>query len=110
MNEARLRALLLGSVLLAIGPAFADDKPAPPPATPESAPLHVTVPSVPGQENRQGVVKPQSGLQTDSEGYAVTKRLSTDTEPTKPPASGQKKAPATAAGTAPQAAIPSIPV
>lgn len=72
MSAARLPVGLLGLTLLAAG-ASAAEPPATPAARPESAPQHVTAPSLPGQQNRQGVVKPDGALPMDSEGYAVTK-------------------------------------
>ncbi len=72
MSAARLSIGFFSLVLGVAGPAGAEP-PATPAARPESAPQHVTAPSLPGQQNRQGVVKPDGALPMDSEGYAVTK-------------------------------------
>jgi len=73
MRVDRLSAAFFSLVLAAAGQAAAEP-PATPVPKPESAPQHVTAPSLPGQPNKQGTVTPDGGMPMDSEGYAVTKR------------------------------------
>lgn len=89
-----------------------DEVPPTPAAKPESAPQHVTAPSLPGQPNKQGTVKPEGGMPMDSEGYAVTKRYDPGapaSKPAKGPPASSAAAPARAPTAAP-AAAPAIPV
>jgi hypothetical protein len=108
MRQSLARAVLLGLALGAVGPGSSEPPPATPVPHPESPDQHVTVPSLPDQPNREGTVKLDGAMPTDSEGYAVTKRLSTDTKPT--PAASPAAGGIPAAGQAPPAPIPSIPV
>ncbi|MBK8595441.1 MAG: hypothetical protein IPN83_07605 [Holophagales bacterium] len=71
MRAARLSLGISFIVLGAAGAAGAEPPPTPA-AKPESAPQHVTAPSLPGQQNREGTVRPDGSLPMDSEGYAVT--------------------------------------
>ncbi len=115
MSVARLPAAFLSLLLSAAGQAGAEP-PATPAAKPESAPQHVTAPSLPGQPNKQGVVKPDTGMPTDSEGYAITKRYEPGSAPAgTAPQSGSKdasKAGGTTAGAASSAPAkaPNIPI
>ena len=70
-------------------------------ATPASAALadppaateqHVTIPSVPGQPNKDTVVRPSGSLKTDGNGWVVTKPAA-GVAPTAPPASSRQTAP-----------------
>lgn len=63
--------LLLAVLVLAAAPAANGQAP----VVPTAPPQHVTVPSLPGQPNREATVTPSGALATDSEGYAVTNRL-----------------------------------
>jgi hypothetical protein len=113
-----MRALLVSAAILSLVPGVAvragDEVPPTPAATPASAPQHVTVPSLPGQPNKEGTVKPEGGMPMDSEGYAITKRY--DPNAPAPKAStgaapASTTAPAAApAGKAAPAAAPGIPV
>lgn len=111
MNAVRLSLGLLSVALVAASQASAEPPPTPA-GKPESAPQHVTAPSLPGQENRQGVVKPDGGMPMDSEGYAITKTY----EPGAAAAKGTPKpAPkgagtAAGAGTGTPAKVPNIPI
>jgi hypothetical protein len=74
----------------------------------------VTAPSLPGQPNKEGTVKPDGGMPMDSEGYAITKRYDPNAQAPKP-AAGTAPASAAAPGAAPAgkaapAAVPSIPI
>ena len=93
MRAARGRAVLF-SLVFGAGAAGAEPPAAPTP-NPQSAPQHVTVPSLPGDRNKEGTVRPDGAMPTDSEGYAVTKRY----DPGAPAAKGATppsgKAPAT---------------
>jgi hypothetical protein len=115
MRAARLSIGFFSLVLGTVGTAGAEPPPTPV-AKPESAPQHVTAPSLPGQPNKQGVVKPDAGMPMDSEGYAITKRYEPGAAPanaTPQPASnaGSAGAGATAgaAASAP-AKAPNIPI
>jgi hypothetical protein len=106
MKAARSAAAFFSLVFSAAGLA-ADEVPPTPAATPQSASQHVTAPSLPGQPNREGTVKPEGGLPTDSEGYAITKRYDPSaTPPQAAPQAGAKPAPAPGAPGAPSAAPP----
>ena len=115
MRVARLSAAFLSLLLSAAGQAGAEP-PATPAAKPESAPQHVTAPSLPGQPNRSGTVKPDAGMPMDSEGYAVTKRYEPGSAPAgAAPQAGSKdasQAGSTTAGAASSAPakVPSIPI
>lgn len=116
MNAARLTAAFFSFVLPAAGLA-GQEAPPTPAATPQSASQHAIAPSLPGQPNREGTVKPDGGLPMDSEGYAITKRYDPSAPPAKAsPQPGAKPAAAPAApatGTAAPgaaAAAASIPV
>lgn len=115
MNAARLTAAFFSFVLPAAGLA-GQEAPPTPAATPQSASQHATAPSLPGQPNREGTVKPDGGLPMDSEGYAITKRYDPSATPQAAPKPGAKPAGAPAApatGTAAPgapAAAASIPV
>ena len=95
MRSARRRAVLF-SLVLGAGAAGAEP-PATPTPNPQSAPQHVTAPSLPGQPNKEGVVRPEGGMPMDSEGYAVTKRYDPNAPAAK--ASPAAAAPAGKAGT-----------
>jgi hypothetical protein len=58
----------------------------------------VTAPSLPGQGNKEGVVKPDTGMPTDSEGYAVTKRYEPGAAPANATPLGGAKGSGAAAG------------
>jgi hypothetical protein len=107
MSSLRRRAVLF-SLVLGAGAAGAEP-PATPTPNPQSAPQHVTVPSLPGDKNKEGTVRPDGGMPMDSEGYAVTKRYDPGAPPAKAsPAAAPagKAAPAPAAGGAAAAQIP----
>jgi len=113
MRAARLSAAFFSLLVSAAGQAGAEP-PATPAARPESAPQHATAPSLPGQPNKEGVVKPQGGMPMDSEGYAITNRYDPNAAPAKStagappaPAGGPAAAPA---GKAAHAAAPNIPI
>ena len=116
MRAARLSIGFFSLVLGAAGLAGAEPPPPTPVKNPESAPQHVTAPSLPGQENRTGVVKPDGGMPMDREGYAITKPY----DPSAPLAKASPQAGAAAggatAGTAAGAAssapakVPNIPI
>lgn len=109
MRAARLPAAFFSLLLSAAGQAGAEP-PATPAPKPESAPQHATAPSLPGQPNREGTVKPDGGMPMDAEGYAITKTYD-PSAPTPKPATGAAPAPAAApAGQAAPAAVPSIPI
>ena len=113
MRVARLPAAFFSLLLSAAGLAGAEP-PATPAPKPESAPQHVTAPSLPGQPNREGTVKPDGGMPMDSEGYAITKTYD-PSAPTPKPATGAAPASAAAPGAAPggqtaPAAVPNIPI
>lgn len=97
MKAVRLSAAFLTLVFSAAG-AAGQEAPPTPAATPQSAPQHVTAPSLPGQPNREGTVKPDGGLPMDSEGYAVTKRYDPSAKPAAQGAKAGTKAAAPAAG------------
>ncbi len=113
-----MRALLLTAAILSLVPGNAvragDEVPPTPAATPVSAPQHVTVPSLPGQPNKEGTVKPDGGMPTDSEGYAITKRY----DPKRLRPRTASAGPARRSGAAPRgpgretapATVPNIPV
>jgi hypothetical protein len=118
-----MRWLVVSTVLLCLVPMAAaragDEVPPTPAAKPESAPQHVTVPSLPGQENKQGTVKPEGGMPMDSEGYAVTKRYDPSAKPSpaaaKTGARGSATPSGSTAGAGAQpatstAAAPAIPI
>ena len=117
MRVARLPAAFFSLVFVAAGQAAADP-PATPAPKPESAPQHVTAPSLPGQPNKQGTVTPEGGMPMDSEGYAVTKRYDPGATPAKagaPAGSKAAGAPQAAAGAPAGAAtgpgvVPSVPI
>ena len=80
---------LLGSAGFGLAtPASA--APADPPAATEQ---HVTVPSLPGQPNKDTVVRPSGSLKTDGNGWVVTKPAAGGA-PTAPPALSGQLAPA----------------
>ncbi|MFN7986682.1 MAG: hypothetical protein U0529_04360 [Thermoanaerobaculia bacterium] len=105
MNAARLSAAFFGLVFSAASLA-GDEVPPTPAATPQSAPQHVTAPSLPGQPNREGTVKPDGGMPMDSEGYAITKRYDPSATPQAAPKPGAKPAAAPAGASAPGAPAP----
>jgi len=113
-----MRAFRGGAVLfsLVLGARVAGaEPPATPTPNPQSAPQHVTVPSLPGQENKEGVVRPEGGMPMDTEGYAVTKRYDPNAPTPKPAAAAKgapagSTAPAPAPGIAAPAPVPDIPV
>jgi hypothetical protein len=111
MKAARLSIGFFSVVLGMVGPAGAEP-PATPAAKPESAPQHVTAPSLPGQPNREGTVKPDAGMPMDSEGYAITKRYEPGSAPAKPAPQADSKAGSTTAGAAASAPapVPNIPI
>ena len=87
----------------------------PPPAptvNPQSAPQHVTAPSLPGQENREGVVTPDGGLPMDREGYAVTKTYDPGAAPAKAAPQAGSTAGGASAGTVAKAPAkaPNVPI
>lgn len=104
MRAARLSIGFVSLVLGMVGPAGAEP-PATPAAKPESAPQHVTAPSLPGQPNREGTVKPDGGMPMDREGYAITKTYDPSAPTPKPP-TGSGAAPAGKAAPATSASIP----
>lgn len=111
MRTLRLRAAFF-SLVLGAGAAGAEP-PATPTPNPQSAPQHVTVPSLPGEKNEEGTVRPEGGMPMDSEGYAVTKRYAPNAPKAKAspaPAAAGKAAPAPASGKSAPAAAAEIPV
>lgn len=106
--------LTTSSLLLAAVPAPADPPPPTPMPTAVSAPQHVTVPSLPGQPQKQGTVKLGGEVQTDGVGNVTNQPLSVDapgsTKQAAPSGSKGAAAKAPAQGSAPAAAVPSIPV
>ena len=56
---------LAACFVLAPGPASSQN---PPPTAPPAAQQHVTVPSLPGERNREGTVRPTGELKTDAYG------------------------------------------
>jgi hypothetical protein len=108
MKAARLSAAIL--VLFFPAACLAGDEvPPTPAATPQSAPQHVTAPSLPGQPNKEGTVRPDGGMPMDSEGYAVTKRYDPSATPQAAPKPGAKPGAAPAAAPASGAASPAGP-
>lgn len=120
-NAATLRALrattrsaaLLALVLGALGSAAAEPTPTPRPKI-DSAPQHVTIPSLPGQPNREATVRPDGELATDAAGNSVTRPMSAETgQPTPTPAAVRTGAPPIApgaSGMAPVTAGPAGPI
>lgn len=109
MRSLRCRAAFF-SLVLGAGAAGAEPPAAPTP-NPQSAPQHVTAPSLPGEKNKEGTVRPDGGMPMDSEGYAVTKRYDPSAPPAKAaPAPAGKAAPAPASGASAAAAAAEIPV
>lgn len=109
MRSLRCRAAVF-SLVLGAGAAGAEP-PATPTPNPQSAPQHVTAPSLPGEKNKEGTVRPDGGMPMDSEGYAVTKRYDPNAPTAKgspAPAPAGKAAPA--AGKSAAAAAAEIPV
>jgi hypothetical protein len=111
----RIRALIpLTLLILMSGISGSALRAEDPPPTPQAAPQHVTVPSLPGEPNREGVVKPGGGLKTDQYGN-LTQSIGpppASTAPTTPGAaarpsgrtaspSGSATVPAATAGPAP---------
>ncbi len=81
------------------GAALAGEPPPTPMPTLAVAPQHVTAPSLPGEPNREGVVRPSGELKTDDYGNLVqpvgVPPVSTSpASPGKPPAAARTKAPA----------------
>lgn len=72
----------------------------------------MTAPSLPGQENRQGVVKPDGGMPMDSEGYAITKTYEPGAAAARGTAQAAPKGTSTAAGAGASAPakVPNIPI
>lgn len=98
IRVAALFALLLG----ALGSAAAEPTPTPRPKQ-ESAPLDVTIPSLPGQPNREATVKPDGELATDAVGNSVTRPMSAETGQPTPTAAARvtgRPAPPSPAGDA----------
>jgi hypothetical protein len=109
MRAARLPAAFFSLLLSAAGQAGAEP-PATPAPKPESAPQHVTAPSLPGQPNKEGTVKPDGGMPMDSEGYAITKRYDPNAPGAKPATGAPPASAAAPAGQAAPAAAPNIPI
>jgi hypothetical protein len=105
----------VATLLLVLGTAAAALAADPPP-TPASAPQHVTVPSLPGEANKSGTVRPSGSLQTDADGNLVTSKqdVAPAPAPAKPaapaqPAAGAKGKPAAAVPPSPAGPAPSGP-
>lgn len=79
------------------------DQAASPLPTPEAAEQHVTVPSLPGEPNKEGTVRAGGEIKTDGAGYPINNR-----QPVVPGASGS--APSPGANAAPGQATTSGPV
>lgn len=107
-----MRALLLTAAILSLVPGDAvragDEVPPTPAATPVSAPQHVTVPSLPGQPNKEGTVRPEGGMPMDSEGYAITKRYDPNAQAPKA-STGARPASAAAPAAAPAGKAAGVP-
>lgn len=111
MRALRRRAVFF-CLVLGAGAAGAEPPAAPTP-NPQSAPQHVTAPSLPGEKNREGTVRPDGGMPMDSEGYAVTKRYDPNAPQAKASPAGApagKAAPAPASEKSAAAAAAEIPV
>lgn len=80
---------LLGSVVFGLA-SSASAAPADPPTATEQ---HVTVPSLPGEPNKDTVVSPSGSMKTDANGWVVSKPA-TGVAPTAPPTPSRQAAPA----------------
>lgn len=79
---------LLGSAVLCLTTSGAPVDP------PPAAEQHVTVPSLPGQPNKDAVVRPSGSLKTDAAGWVVTKpEAGEKSRPAPRPASAARSAP-----------------
>jgi hypothetical protein len=75
MTTSRTFAVLASALASSLTLAAQTPGPAP---TPAGAEQHVTVPSLPGQDNREGTVRPDNAMPTDSAGYVRSNPQSAD--------------------------------